>query len=57
MADRFSDALLATIGDAALRRLPLIGGVDQHIDSTDVLQDPRVFRRTASLYVDARPSA
>jgi len=25
--------------------------------STDVLQDPRVFRRTASLYADARPSA
>ena len=53
MADRFTDALLATIDDEALRRLPLIGGIDQHTDSTDVLDDPRVFRRTASLYADA----
>jgi hypothetical protein len=53
MADRFTDALLATIDDAALRRLPLIGGIDQHTDSTDVLDDPRVFRRTAALYADA----
>ncbi len=53
MADRFTDALLATIDDAALRRLPLIGAIDQHTDSTDVLDDPRVFRRTAALYADA----
>jgi hypothetical protein len=52
MADRFTDALLATVDDAALRRLPLIGAIDQHTDSTDLLDDPRVFRRTASLYAD-----
>jgi hypothetical protein len=53
MADRFTDALLATIDDPALRRLPLIGAIDQHTDSTDVLDDPRAFRRTAALYADA----
>jgi len=50
MADRFTDALLATVDDQPLRRLPLIGGIDQHTDSTDVLQDPRVYRHTAALY-------
>jgi hypothetical protein len=50
MADRFTEALLATVADPALRRLPLIGGIDQHSDSTDLHQDPRLFRRTAALY-------
>jgi hypothetical protein len=50
MADRFTQALLATVADPALLALPLIGGVDQVADSTDVLQDPRVFRQLGVLY-------
>jgi hypothetical protein len=35
---RFSDALLASISDPAVRQLPPhIGGIDQYIDSTDAL--------------------
>jgi hypothetical protein len=49
-ADRFTDALLATVQDGDLRRLPLIGAVDQHTDSTDVLQDPAVFCRTSAVH-------
>jgi hypothetical protein len=52
MADRFTSALLDTVGDATLRALPLIGGVDQMVDSTDVLQAPRHYRRLSALYPD-----
>jgi hypothetical protein len=50
MADRFTDALLATVTDPDLRALPLIGSVDQAVDSTDVLTSPKLFRRLSSLY-------
>ncbi|MDQ1702432.1 MAG: hypothetical protein QOF57_1684, partial [Frankiaceae bacterium] len=50
LADRFADACLATITDPELRALPLIGGIDQAVDSTDILQHPLVFRRLAPLY-------
>ena len=50
LADRFTEALVQTIDDPWLRRLPLIGSIDQHTDSTDVHTDPRLYRRTASLY-------
>jgi len=43
MADRFTDACLTTVTDPALRALPLIGGVDQVADSTDVLQVPQTL--------------
>jgi hypothetical protein len=36
-AERFADALTARITDPSISRLPLIGAVDQHIDSTDLL--------------------
>jgi hypothetical protein len=36
-ADRFADALVATVDDPVLTALPQIGSVDQWIDSTDVL--------------------
>lgn len=36
-ADRFAQALAATVTDPELRRLPLTGGVDQWADSTDFL--------------------
>ena len=44
-ADRFAEACLATVTDPALRALPLIGGIDQFVDSTDVLSYPAVYRR------------
>lgn len=50
MADRFTEACLATVTDPALRPLPLIGSVDQAVDSTDVLAAPRRYRRLAVLY-------
>ncbi|MFZ0214607.1 MAG: hypothetical protein WAM30_01570 [Candidatus Dormiibacterota bacterium] len=37
-ADRFADACAATVQDPWLRKLPLVGSVDQFVDSTDVLQ-------------------
>ena len=52
MADRFTDALLATVDDDDIRRLPLIGAVDQHTDCADLLQNPAVFCRTAALYTE-----
>ena len=50
MADRFADACLATVDDPELRALPLVGGIDQVVDSTDVLADPAVFRRLAGTW-------
>ena len=37
MSDRFVDACLARVADPWLRALPLVGSVDQLVDSTDVL--------------------
>lgn len=50
MADRFTEACLATVTDPMLLALPLIGAVDQVADSTDVLSNPRTYRRLASVY-------
>lgn len=50
MAGRFVEACLATVTDPMLRGLPLIGAVDQVVDSTDVLEDPRRCHCLASLY-------
>jgi len=33
-----------------LRKLSLLGTVDQVVDSTDVLADPRTYRRLAGLH-------
>src|SRR5680860_393212 len=52
MADRFSAALLATVTEPALRGLPLVGAVDQALDSTDVLAVPQRYRRLAGLYTN-----
>lgn len=43
-ADRFVAACLDAIGDAWLRDLPLVGAVDQWVDSTDVLSHPERVR-------------
>ncbi|WIX89176.1 DUF4037 domain-containing protein [Amycolatopsis sp. DG1A-15b] len=49
-ADRFSQALLGTLTDPALRALPRTGAVDQFSDNTDLLGDRAAARRvTAAL--------
>lgn len=50
MADRFAEATRATVTDPLLAELPLIGGVDQVLDSADVLCDPARYRLLAGLY-------
>jgi hypothetical protein len=45
-AGRFVTALRAEISDPRLRRLPLTGGIDQFVDSTDAVGDLRLLRRT-----------
>ncbi len=50
MADRFTSALLATTTDPALLSLPLIGGIDQAIDSSDIFRAPEQYRRLGALY-------
>jgi hypothetical protein len=52
MADRFTDACLATVSDQGLRRLRLVGAIDQAVDSADLLQAPETHRRLATLYTD-----
>ncbi|MFL6006896.1 MAG: DUF4037 domain-containing protein [Gaiellaceae bacterium] len=49
-SSRFVDACLERVHDPWLRSLPLIGGVDQISDSTDVLEDANVFAAMARLY-------
>ncbi|MGH8775354.1 MAG: DUF4037 domain-containing protein [Jiangellaceae bacterium] len=44
LAGRFADACLASVGDP-LRRLPLVGSIDQLVDSTDVLSNSDRARR------------
>lgn len=50
MADRFTQACLATVSDPALRGLPPIGSVDQVVDSADVLSVPARYRCLGALY-------
>lgn len=54
LADRFADACAARVSDPWLRVLPLVGSVDQFVDSTDVLQHPARVDRLAALYTDAQ---
>jgi len=49
-SDRFADACLDRISDPWLRSLPLVGAIDQFVDSTDVLSYPLRTRRTAAMY-------
>ncbi|MEU8199071.1 DUF4037 domain-containing protein [Microbispora amethystogenes] len=46
-AERFTEALLESIADPEVRRLPLTGAVDQFADSTDVLCHRTRARRVA----------
>jgi Domain of unknown function (DUF4037) len=57
LADRYAAACLATVRDPALRALPLIGGIDQVVDSTDVLSAPQLYRRLAVLWPDLAEEA
>jgi hypothetical protein len=50
LADRYSDACLATVSDPALRELPLIGAIDQFVDSADALSAPAVYRRLVTVW-------
>jgi Domain of unknown function (DUF4037) len=43
-SSRFVEACLERVADAWLRSLPLIGAIDQFVDSTDVLSSPRAAR-------------
>jgi hypothetical protein len=47
---RFVEACLDRVHGPWLRSLPLIGGIDQLSDSTDALDDPKVFSAVAKLY-------
>ena len=49
-AERFVAACLERVEDPWLRSLPLIGSVDQWVDSTGVLQHPDVLQRLAAAY-------
>jgi hypothetical protein len=53
-AGRFTTALLARITDPDIRRLPLLGTVDQWVDSTDALGKTQ-FLRAAIAAASARP--
>ena len=43
-AGRFTTALLGGIADPQVRRLPVLGAVDEFIDSTDALENTRFLR-------------
>ena len=52
-SDRFVRACLRHVGDDWLRGLPLMGSIDQVVDSTDVLEQTAVARTLRALYGDA----
>jgi Domain of unknown function (DUF4037) len=47
---RFVDACLERVSDPWLRSLPLVGAIDQFVDSTDVLSENKVFPEVRALY-------
>jgi hypothetical protein len=48
LAERFVQPCLDRIGDPDLLSQPLVGSIDQVVDSTDVLDHPETFARVAS---------
>jgi hypothetical protein len=50
MAERFVTRCLEAVQDEWLHSLPLAGGIDQFIDSTDVLEQPDAARRLREIY-------
>lgn len=55
MADRFAHALLERVQDPWLRSLPLVGAVDQFLDSGVLLDEPTAWRRAAGVYGATSP--
>lgn len=51
--ERFAAALQAAVQDEALRRLPLIGSLDQFSDSTDLLENVSLRHHLKALYQTA----
>lgn len=49
-APRFVEAITATIIDPKLRTLPLIGSVDQFVDSVDLLTRPPLYSKLRPLF-------
>ena len=49
-ADRFATAYREQITDPWVRHLPLIGSIDQFVDSTDVLSYPETAQRLRAIY-------
>ncbi len=47
---RFVDACLDEVADETLRSLPVVGAIDQFVDSTDVLSHPHVARALRRFY-------
>jgi hypothetical protein len=49
-SDRFVDACLRRVDDDWLRSRPLVGSIDQIVDSTDVLENVHLARAVRALY-------
>jgi Domain of unknown function (DUF4037) len=49
-AERFVEACLIRVGDPRLRDAPLIGSIDQWVDSTDVLENPDRTKHLGTFY-------
>jgi Domain of unknown function (DUF4037) len=49
-AERFAEACIARVTDPRLRDAPLIGSIDQWVDSTDVLENPERTSLTGAVY-------
>ena len=49
-SQRFADACLERVSDPLLRSLPLVGAIDQWVDSTDVLSESMAFPHLRAAY-------
>jgi hypothetical protein len=54
-SDRFVDACLSAVTDDTLRTLPLVGSVDQFVDSTDVLSRADYAIRLRAIFESGSP--
>ncbi|KAB8161227.1 DUF4037 domain-containing protein [Streptomyces sp. 3MP-14] len=54
-AERFAEALAATLTDPTLTALPLTGGVDQWADNTDLIHQPHALTATVRALAGERP--
>jgi hypothetical protein len=49
-ADEFVKAIITEIKEESLKKLPVIGSIDQFVDSTDVLDEPLLCRKLKTVY-------